>query len=69
MNHEIVLIGGIGFIIFAGVVLFLGNKAEARIESKTKRLAHLLAFGIIAIACILVFEWYSSDYIANRLTN
>ena len=68
MNHGLVLLSGIGFIIFSGLVFFLLRIVErSPLKSKTKRIAHFCAFALLTLVCILIFDWYSSDYIKSAI--
>ena len=64
MNHLLVLICGIGFIFISGLAfLVLRFVDKYPLSNKTQRIAHLAVFIFLAIICILIFDWYSSEYI------
>ena len=64
MNHGLVLLSGLGFILISGVVYLVLHFVEKYPLSKnTQRILHLAAFSFLAILCILIFSWYSSEYI------
>jgi len=64
MNHGLVLLSGLGFILISGLVFLVLHLSEKYPLSKnTQRMLHLAAFLFLAILCILIFDWYSSEYI------
>ena len=64
MNHGLVLLSGLGFILISGLVFLVLHRFEKYSLSKnTQRVLHLAAFLFLAILCILIFDWYSSEYI------
>ena len=64
MNHGLVLLSGLGFILISGLVFLVLHRFEKYSLSKnTQRMLHLAAFLFLAILCILIFDWYSSEYI------
>ena len=64
MNHGLVLLSGLGFILISGLVFLVLHLFEKYPLSKnTQRMLHLAAFLFLAILCILIFDWYSSEYI------
>jgi hypothetical protein len=64
MNHGLVLLSGLGFILISGLVFLVLHLFEKYSLSKnTQRVLHLSAFLLLAILCILIFDWYSSEYI------
>ena len=66
MEHGLVLLSGVGFILISGLVfLALGFVEKYPLSNKIRRMAHLAAFALLAILCILIFDWYSSEYIRN----
>lgn len=70
MNHGLVLLSGIGFIFFSGLIFFVLRFVEkCSFSERTKRIAHLCAFSTLAILCVLIFDWYSSEYIRNAVVS
>lgn len=66
MNHALVLLSGLGFILISGLVfLALRFVEKYPLSNKIQRMVHLAAFIFLAIICILIFDWYSSEYIRN----
>ena len=64
MNHGLVLLSGLGFILISGLVFLVLHRFEKYSLSKnTQRMLHLASFIFLAILCILIFDWYSSEYI------
>jgi hypothetical protein len=68
MNHGLVLLSGIGFIVFSGFIfLMLSIVENYPLKSRTKRIIHFCAFTLLSVLCIYIFDWYSSDYIRTML--
>ena len=66
MNHGLVLLRGLGFILISGLLFLVLHRFEKYSLSKnTQRVLHLAAFLFLAIFCILIFDWYSSEYIRS----
>ncbi len=66
MDHILVLSSGIGFIILVGIVMLLLRINDASsLSNRAKRTVHLLAILLLAIVCIVIFDWYSDEYIKN----
>ena len=64
MNHGLVLLSGLGFILISGLVFLVLHLSEKYPLSKNiQRILHLAAFLFLTIVCILIFDWYSSEYI------
>ncbi len=64
MNHGLVLLSGLGFILISGLVFLAFHFVEKYTSSKnTQRMLHLAAFLFLGILCVLIFDWYSSEYI------
>ena len=64
MNHGLVLLSGLGFILISGLVFLVLHLFETYSLSRNTRLVlHLAAFSFLAVLCILIFDWYSSEYI------
>lgn len=65
MEPQKILIFGLGFILLAGITLFVSFKLQTAIASKkNKNIVNLLLFSFLAIASIFVFRTYSQNYIA-----
>ena len=66
MNHFLVLLCGVGFIFISGLALLVLRFVEKySLSNKTQRMLHLAVFMFLAILCILIFDWYSFEYIKN----
>ena len=66
MNHFLVLLCGVGFIFISGLAFLILRFAEKYpLSNKTKRMLHFAVFIFLAILCILIFDWYSSEYIKS----
>ena len=66
MNHLLVLLCGVGFIFISGLAfLVLRFVDKYPCSNKTRRIAHFAVFIFLAIICILIFDWYSSEYIKS----
>ena len=66
MNHLLVLLCGVGFIFISGLAfLVLRFVDKYPLTKKTQRVAHLAVFIFLAIICIFIFDWYSSEYIRS----
>ena len=64
MNHFLVLLCGVGFIFISGLAFFALRFVEKYpLSTKTQRMVHLAVFLCLAILCIVIFDWYSSEYI------
>ena len=70
MGQDTVLIGGLGFLLAAGVAWFLLEKLQkSKLPLRTKRLGtYALVGGLIAVA-IVVIEWHSANYKRNHETS
>ena len=64
---DTVLIGGIGFLILAGVVFLLIKKVDnSSMNDKNKRILNYVILGTLVLVTIAIFKWHSSTYlIAN----
>ena len=66
VNHFLVLLCGVGFIFISGLAFLILRVAEKYpLSNKTKRMLHFAVFIFLAILCILIFDWYSSEYIKS----
>ena len=66
LNHFLVLLCGVGFIFISGLAFLVLRVVEKYpLSNKTQRILHLAVFIFLAIFCILIFDWYSSEYIKN----
>jgi len=66
LSHFLVLLCGVGFIFISGLAfLFLRVVEKYPLSNKTQRMLHLAVFIFLAILCILIFDWYSSEYIKS----
>jgi len=66
LNHLLVLLCGVGFIFVSGLAFLVLRAVEKYpLSNKTQRLLHLGVFIFLAILCILIFDWYSSEYIKS----
>ena len=64
MNHFLVLLCGVGFIFISGLAFLVLRFVEKYpLSNKTQRMLHLVVFMFLGILCILIFDWYSSEYI------
>jgi quinol-cytochrome oxidoreductase complex cytochrome b subunit len=64
VDHFLVLLCGVGFIFISVVALLVLRFVEKYPLSKeTQRMLHLTVFIFLTILCILIFDWYSSEYI------
>ena len=65
MEPQKILILGLGFIVLAGITLFISFKLQSTIASKkNKNFVNILSFLFLSIASIFIFRAYSQDYIA-----
>ena len=66
MNHFLVLLCGVGFIFISGLAfLVLSFIEKYPLSNRTKGIVHLSIFIFLAILCILIFDWYSSEFIRS----
>ena len=64
LNHFLVLLCGVGFIFISGLAFLVLRIVEKYpLSDKTQWLLQVAVFLFLAILCILIFEWYSSEYI------
>ena len=70
LNHFLVLLCGVGFIFISGLAFIVLRVAEKYpLSNKAQRMLHLGFFIFLAILCILIFDWYSSEYIKSLSGN
>ena len=64
---DTVLIGGIGFLILAGIVFLLIKKVDnSSMNNKNKRIFNYVILSGLILTTIVIFKWHSSTYlIAN----
>ena len=64
---DTVLIGGIGFLILAGIIFLLIKKVDnSSMNDKNKRILNYVILGTLVLVTIAIFKWHSSTYlIAN----
>lgn len=69
MKFDIVLVCGLGFLLLVGV-LYLASVfiAKSNLSEGAKRIIHYAGFATVTITTILMFDWYSTTYMA-RLAN
>ena len=64
---DTVLIGGVGFLILAGIIFLLIKKVDnSSMDDRNKRILNYVILGILVLVTIAIFKWHSSTYlIAN----
>ena len=66
MNHFLVLLCGLGFLFISGLAFLVLRFVEKYpLSNKTQKMLALAVFIFLAIFCVLIFDWYSSEYIKN----
>ena len=61
---DTVLIGGIGFLILAGISFLLIQKVDnSSMTDKNKRLFNYMIFGMLIFVTIAIFKWHSNTYL------
>ncbi|MBL6680295.1 MAG: diguanylate cyclase [Proteobacteria bacterium] len=61
---DTVLIGGIGFLILAGISFLLIRIIDnSSMNSKNKRLFNYVILGFLVLVTIAIFKWHSSTYL------
>ena len=61
---DTVLIGGIGFLILAGISFLLIRKVDnSSMTDKNKRLFNYIILGMLIVVTIAIFKWHSSTYL------
>ena len=65
MEPEKILILGLGFIILAGITLFVSFKFQSRLKSvNAKNAVNIISFMLLAIVSIMIFKSYSQGFIS-----
>jgi len=69
MKIDIVLVGGLGFLLLVGA-LYLASVfiSKSNLSERAKRIVHYAGFTTVIIACILMFDWYSTTYMARQVS-
>jgi len=64
---DTVLIGGIGFLILAGIVFLLIKKVDnSSMNDKNKRILNYVILGTLILVTIAIFKWHSSTYLVTN---
>ena len=64
---DTVLIGGIGFLILAGIVFLLIKKVDnSSMNAKGKRILNYVILGTLILVTIAIFKWHSSTYLVTN---
>jgi len=64
---DTVLIGGIGFLILAGIVFLLIKKVDnSSMNDKNKRILNYIILSGLILTTILIFKWHSSTYLITN---
>ena len=64
---DTVLIGGIGFLILAGIVFLLIKKVDnSSMNHKNKRILNYMILGTLVLVTIAIFKWHSSTYLITN---
>ena len=64
---DTVLIGGIGFLILAGIVFLLIKKVDnSSMNDKGKRILNYVILGTLILVTIAIFKWHSSTYLVSN---
>ena len=64
---DTVLIGGIGFLILAGIVFVLIKKVDnSSMNDKGKRILNYVILGTLILVTIAIFKWHSSTYLVTN---
>ncbi|MDC6451987.1 diguanylate cyclase [Alphaproteobacteria bacterium] len=64
---DTVLIGGIGFLILAGISFLLIRKVDnSSMTDKNKRLFNYIILGMLILVTIAIFKWHSSTYLIPK---
>lgn len=64
---DTVLIGGIGFLILAGIVFLLIRKVDnSSMNDKSKRILNYVILGTLILVTIAIFKWHSSTYLVTN---
>ena len=69
MKIDIVLVGGLGFLLLVGA-LYLASVfiSKSNLSERAKRIVHYAGFATVIIACILMFDWYSTTCMARQVS-
>ena len=69
MKIDIVLVGGNGIMLLVGA-LYLASAfiSKSNLSQRAKRIVHYAGFATVIIACILMFDWYSTTYMARQVS-
>jgi hypothetical protein len=66
-SMDTVLIGGIGFLILAGIVFLLIKKVDnSSMNDKGKRILNYVILGTLILVTIAIFKWHSSTYLVTN---
>lgn len=66
-SMDTVLIGGIGFLILAGIVFLLIKKVDnSSMNDKGKRILNYVILGTLILVTIAIFKWHSSTYLITN---
>ena len=64
---DTVLIGGIGFLILAGIIFLLIKKVDnSSMNDKNKRILNYVILGTLILVTIAIFKWHSSTYLITN---
>ena len=64
---DTVLIGGIGFLILAGISFLLIKKIDnSSMNDKNKRILNYIILGTLVLVTIAIFKWHSSTYLITN---
>jgi len=64
---DTVLIGGIGFLILAGISFLLIKKIDnSSLNDKNKRILNYVILGTLILVTIVIFKWHSSTYLITN---
>jgi len=64
---DTVLIGGIGFLILAGIVFLLIREVDnSSMNDKGKRILNYVILGTLILVTIAIFKWHSSTYLVTN---
>ncbi len=67
MNFQLVLLSGLGFLIFTGLCLFVLFKVnKSNLSEKSKKAMMFAIVLIITAFCIFIFDTYTADHIARN---
>ena len=70
MNIQLVLLSGLGFLIFTGFCLFVLFKVnKSNLSERYKKVMMFTIVLIITAFCIFVFDKYTADHIARNTIN